>query len=93
MHAEICRGPCSSSATRVRSLSKGSFQRNPELSEMTLCSRLSAWLGSARPSRDGVSLKSVKMSEEAEIPAHGSGFAFLGHTPAPVSTLTYLLSV
>ena len=33
------------------------------------------------------------MSEEAQIPAQRSGFAFLGHTPPPVSTLTYLLSV
>lgn len=33
------------------------------------------------------------MSEEAQIPVQRSGFAFLGHTPPPVSTLTYLLSV
>lgn len=33
------------------------------------------------------------MSEEVQIPAQRSDFAFLGHTPPPVSILTYLLSV
>lgn len=60
---------------------------------MTLCGCLSTLLGSARPSQDSVSLRSVKMSEEAQIPGQRSDFAFLGHTPPPVSTLTYLLSV
>lgn len=40
-----------------------------------------------------ISLRRVKMSEEARIPAYRSGFAFLGHTPLTVSTLTCLLSV
>lgn len=60
---------------------------------MTLCGCSSALPASARPSHESVSLRSVKMSEEAQIPAQRSGFAFLGHTPPPVSTLTYLLSV
>ena len=64
-----------------------------QLLKMTLCSCLSTLPGTARPSYESVSLRRVKMSEEARIPAQRSGFAFQGHTPQPVSTLTYLLSV
>lgn len=91
--AEICRERRSCSVPPVKSSFKGAANATPELSETTLCSCLSTQLGSTRRSRNSVSLKSVKMSEEAQIPAWRSGFAFLGHTPAPVSTLTYLLSV
>lgn len=70
-----------------------SLKLNLQLLEMTLCSCLSSTLASVRPSYESISLRSVKMSEESQIPAQRSGFAFLGHTPPPVSTLTYLLSV
>ena len=39
-----------------------------------------------------ISQRRVKMSVEAQIPPQRSGFAFLGHTPPPVSKLAYLLS-